>query len=191
MSRGQVRVAFVVAVAENGVIGRGGKLPWRLSSDLKLFRRLTLGKPIIMGRKTFESIGKPLDGRDNIVVSRDPSFKAEGVLVFHTVKEALDRARQLATERGVDEICVIGGAEIYRETIASADRIYLTRVHAAPEGDALFPELDSRTWREATSEPIVRGPRDEHEATLIVLDRISSADPVQRLPRTGAASKGV
>jgi dihydrofolate reductase len=171
LSDATVRVALVVAAAQNGVIGRGGKLPWRLSGDLKLFRRLTLGKPVIMGRKTYESIGKPLDKRDNIVVSRDPSFSAAGVLVFSSVDAALAQATTLARQRGVDEVCIIGGAEIYRATLGVADRIYLTRVKASPQGDAYFPEPDPKMWRESAREPIARGPSDPYEAELVVLDR--------------------
>jgi len=164
-------VCFVVAVGENGVIGSGGKLPWRLPSDLRLFRRLTLGKPVIMGRKTYQSIGKPLEGRDNIVVTRDPSFRAEGIIVAQGVAAALERARELAEARNVDEIAVIGGAEIFAALLLHADRIYLTRVHASPPGDTFLPALDAAVWRETSREKLARGAKDEHEATLIVLDR--------------------
>lgn len=164
-------VCFVVAAGENGVIGRDGALPWRLSTDLRLFRRLTLGKPVIMGRKTYESIGKPLDGRDNIVVSRDPSFQAEGVVVTHSVAAALERARELAHARGADEIAVIGGAEIFEAMLPCADRIYLTRVGASPPGDTFLPSLDAAIWRETSREQLERGPKDEYNATLTVLDR--------------------
>ncbi|MET0640773.1 MAG: dihydrofolate reductase, partial [Hyphomicrobium sp.] len=121
-------VSLVVAVSENGVIGRAGALPWRLSSDLKTFRRLTMDKPIIMGRKTFQSIGKPLDRRDNIVVTRDPSFEVAGVSTCETIGDALTLARVLAKTRGADEIMVIGGVDIFDATLPVADRIYLTRV---------------------------------------------------------------
>jgi dihydrofolate reductase len=165
-------VCFVVAVAENGVIGKDGALPWRLSTDLRLFRRLTLGKPVIMGRKTYESIGKPLDGRDNIVVTRDPSFKAGGAVVTESVGVALQRARELAKKRNAEEIAVIGGAEIYRTLLPQADRIYLTRVHASPPGDTFFPEIDGSAWRETSREPLDHGLKDQYEATLIILDRV-------------------
>lgn len=165
-------IAFVVAVARNGVIGRDGQLPWRLSTDLKLFRRLTMGKPIVMGRKTWETLPKrPLDGRDNIVVTRDAAFRAEGAIVAHSVDDALRIARDLADARGVDEVAVIGGAEIYRATLAAAGRIYLTVVDATPEGDTLFPELDPVVWREVSREPLERGPRDEFAAELRILER--------------------
>lgn len=170
------RIAFIVAVARNGVIGRNGNLPWRLSTDLKLFRRLTMGKPIIMGRKTWETLAKrPLDGRDNIVVTRAAEFAAEGAIVAHSLGEALVAARTAASARQVDEVMVIGGAEIYRAALADADRIYLTEVEATPDGDTRFPPLDASQWREVSREALPRGPNDEHGATLVVLDRIAAA----------------
>jgi len=166
-----MQLNLVVAVAENGVIGRAGRLPWRLSSDLKSFRRLTMGKPVIMGRKTFQSIGKPLDGRDNIVLTRDPQFRPPGVLVAATIEEAAELARGLAGRRGVADVMVIGGADIFRLALPLATRIYLTRVHARPEGDTVFPEPDPAEWREVSRDPLPQGARDEHPATLIVLER--------------------
>jgi dihydrofolate reductase len=167
-----VHVCLVVAVAENGVIGRDGKLPWRMPSDLKTFRRMTLGKPVIMGRRTWDSIGKPLDGRDNIVVSRDSGFRPEGAILVRTFKDAIDAARIAARARGESQIMVIGGAEIYRQAMAVADRIYLTRVHAAPEGDATFTEPDPAHWQLIERSPIEASPRDDHGATLLVYQRI-------------------
>jgi dihydrofolate reductase len=161
----------VVAVAENGVIGRGGKLPWYVPSDLKTFKRLTLGKPVVMGRKTFDSIGKPLPGRDNIVVTRDPDFSADGVERAGTLDEALAIARRKAAERGVDEIVVIGGAQIYAASLPLADRIYLTRIHARPDGDATFSEPDPSVWHEVSRVPVPPDPRDEAPATLVLLER--------------------
>lgn len=165
------KIAFVVAVAENGVIGRDGKLPWYVPSDLKTFKRLTLGKPVIMGRKTFVSIGKPLPGRDNIVVTRDPDFSADGVERAATVDEALGIARRKAAARGVDEIMVIGGAQIYAASLALANRIYLTRIHARPHGDATFAEPDPAVWREVSRTPVPPDPRDDAPATLLILER--------------------
>ena len=169
-------LSLIVAVAENGVIGKGGGLPWRLSSDLKTFRRLTMGKPIVMGRRTFQSIGKPLDGRDNIVVTRDPHFEVQGVSAVATIDEALTLARILATTRGADEVMVIGGADIYETLLPRADRIYLTRVHASPQGDRHFPPLDPSEWTEVSREALPKGDRDQYAATLIVLER---KDPAQ------------
>lgn len=165
------RITLVVAVAENGVIGRDGALPWRLSSDLRQFRARTLGKPVVMGRKTYESIGKPLDGRDNVVVTRQPAFTAAGVHVAATVADALALARRLATERGADEIAVIGGAEIFRAVLPLADRIVLTRVHGSPPGDVLFPPLDPARWRPVSRQDHAAGPKDDFAFTVEVLDR--------------------
>lgn len=170
-----MKIALIVAVAENGIIGRDGDLPWRLSSDLKTFRRLTMGKPLVMGRRTFASIGKPLDGRDNIVVTRDPYFEVQGVTACASISEALTLARILAATRGADEIMVIGGAAIYDAVLSMADRIYLTRVHAAPDGDRTFPTPDPGTWREVSREALPQGPRDDHASTLIVYERLGTA----------------
>lgn len=168
-------IALIVAVAENGVIGKDGGLPWRLSSDLKTFRRLTMGKPLIMGRRTFQSIGKPLDGRDNIVVTRDPNFAPDGVSTTDNVTDALTLARVLGRTRGADEIMVIGGAQIYDSVLPIADRIYFTRVHASPDGDRSFPDPDPAVWREVAREDIPKGPKDDYAATLITFERIEAA----------------
>ena len=165
------KISLIVAVAKNGVIGRDGGLPWRLSSDLKTFRRLTMGKPVIMGRRTFQSLPKPLEGRDNLVVTRDASFKAPGAEVFTALDPALQRARALANARQTDEIMVIGGAELYAQVLERANRIYWTEVDAKPEGDTYFPPLDPARWVETAREAIPRGPKDDHAATLLILDR--------------------
>lgn len=164
-------IALVVAAAENDVIGRGGRLPWRIPSDLRLFRRLTMGKPVVMGRKTFQSIGKPLDGRDNIVVSRDPAFDPAGVSVKRTLAEAIAEARAAAAARGQNEIMVIGGEAVFREALPLARRIYLTRVHGLPEGDTFLPGIPPGEWDEASREDLPRDPTDEFACTLIVLER--------------------
>ena len=166
------RIAFVVAVARNGVIGREGGLPWRISSDLKRFKAITMGKPVIMGRKTWESLPRrPLPGRLNIVVTRDRHYRAEGAVVTASVGEALAQARR--TE--ADEICVIGGAEIFRQMLPEADRLYLTEVDLAPEGDVVLPPLDEKAWRETAREIHERAPGDDAGFVLRVLDRIASA----------------
>jgi dihydrofolate reductase len=164
-----VKVSIIVAAAENGVIGCAGQLPWRIPSDLKTFRRLTLGKPVIMGRKTYMSIGKPLDGRLNIVVSRDPNFAAPGVHASPSLAAAIEHAR--AHVPTACEIMVIGGAEIYRAALPIADRIYLTRVHAQPDGDALFQVPEGEGWTEVSSAPIPRGDKDQFACNLMVLER--------------------
>ncbi len=171
MADDDARVALVVAIAENGIIGKDGRLPWRLSSDLKFFRNVTMNKPLIMGRKTFESIGKPLDGRDNIVITRTPGFEHSGVHVFSDLDEALRSAREMAAARGSDEISVIGGAEIYAQTLPVADLIYLTEVHAAPEGDTFFPDFNKNAWREVSRERHSAGPKDSSDFSFVVLER--------------------
>jgi len=143
-------VAIIVAVAENGVIGRDNALPWRLPGDLRHFKRITMGKPVIMGRKTWESIGRPLPGRTNIVISRNPAFAAEGAKVVTSLEEALALAGRIADRAG--EAVVIGGAEIYRAALPQADRLYITEVHAEVEGDARLPAIDWNQWREASRE---------------------------------------
>ena len=167
----KVRIAFVVAVAENGVIGREGKLPWKLPSDLKRFRKITLGKPVIMGRKTYDSIGKPLDGRDNVVVTRRPELSAPGVHIAASVEDAIALGRELAAKRRVDEVMILGGEEIFRLALAHADRIYLTLVHGTPAGDTRFDLPDARTWQETAREPMPQGCGDQYPADFIVLDR--------------------
>ena len=168
---GKVRIAFVVAVAENGIIGRNGKLPWRLPSDLKRFRQVTLGKPVVMGRKTYDSIGKPLDGRENIVVTRQAGFSRPGVHVASSVEQALALGQELAEGRGVDEVMVIGGEEIFRAAFPLADRIYLTLVLGSPAGDTRFDIPDAAAWRETAREPMPQGAGDQYPADFIVLER--------------------
>jgi dihydrofolate reductase len=164
-------ISLVVAIAENGVIGRNGGLPWHLSSDLKTFRRVTMGKPVIMGRKTFQSLKRPLEGRDNIVVSRDQSFRHDGAIVERDFAAALARARDCAEARGVAEIMVIGGTDVFKEALPLARFIYKTEVQARPEGDAFFPAVDWREWEELERTPLPKGPRDEHAATFVLLER--------------------
>ncbi|MEM7173173.1 MAG: dihydrofolate reductase [Pseudomonadota bacterium] len=150
-----VPLCLIVAMADNRVIGRDNGLPWHLTDDLKFFKRQTLGKPLIMGRKTHDSIGKPLPGRPNIVVTRDPAYQGHGdVQVVHDVRSALQAARQFAAAQGASEIMVIGGAQIYRESLPLADRLYVTEVHLKPEGDTLFPPLPSNVWREVSRESV-------------------------------------
>jgi dihydrofolate reductase len=166
------RIAFVVAVARNGVIGRQGQLPWRIASDLKRFKAITLGKPVIMGRKTWESLPKrPLPGRINIVITRDRGYQAEGAVVAANVAEALARARQTESE----EICVIGGSEIFRQMLPMADRLYLTEVDLSPEGDVVFPSFDEKMWHETSRETHVRAQGDDAGFILRVLDRVPPA----------------
>ena len=166
-----MRISLIVAVAENGVIGRDGALPWRLSGDLRRFKSLTMGKPVVMGRKTWESIGRPLPGRPNIVVSRNAAFKADGAETAGGLDAALERARALAAAAGEDELFVMGGAALYAAALDGAGRVYLTEVHAAIDGDTVFPALDPAVWREISRERHPAGERDEHDHSFIVLDR--------------------
>ncbi|MER8380631.1 MULTISPECIES: dihydrofolate reductase [unclassified Mesorhizobium] len=165
-------LAIYVAIAENGVIGREGGLPWRLSTDLKRFKADTMGKPIIMGRKTYEGIGRPLPGRLNIVVTRDRAWRAEGVEVAHSIEDAI----ALATVRGrcmagADEICVIGGGEIYAQALPLADRLHVTHVLAAVDGDAHFPPIDPALWRIVHSQEVEAGEKDSHATRYSVYER--------------------
>jgi len=135
-------------MARNRVIGRNGDLPWQLPADLRHFKSVTMGKPIIMGRKTFESIGRPLPGRKNIVVTRRANFISDGVLTSNNLTAAIALGKAIASEDNVDEIMVIGGGEIYAKALSDADRLYLTEVHADIDGDTFFPALDRGLWRE-------------------------------------------
>ncbi|QFU16018.1 dihydrofolate reductase [Microvirga thermotolerans] len=164
---------LVVAVADNGVIGRDNRLLWRLRTDLKRFRELTWGKPMIMGRKTFESIGKPLPGRETVVLTRDPGFAAEGVHVTRSWDEAVAKGEEIARRMGADAVAVAGGAEIYALALPHVTRIHLTEVHVAPEGDATFPDFDRTAFREVGRSDHPKGADDEHPFTFIDLERRS------------------
>lgn len=143
-----IRLALIAAVARNGVIGRDNGLPWHIPEDLRHFREVTLGKPLVMGRRTWDSIGRPLPGRPSLVVSRDAGFMPEGAEVFLDLEAALRRARALAGESGAEEAMVIGGAQIYAAVLDEVERLYLTEVHADIAGDTHFPEVDWSAWRE-------------------------------------------
>ena len=163
-----------VARARNGVIGRGDTLPWRLATDLRRFRTLTLGKPVLMGRKTWLSLplrSRPLPGRLNVVLTRDPAFEAEGAVVCHDFTEALEIAREQAAEDGKEEVCVIGGADLFALALPKARRIYLTEVGGEPEGDILMPAIDETGWREVRREAAPAGPEDEFPTVFRVLER--------------------
>lgn len=170
-------IALVVARAENGAIGRRGDLPWRLSTDLKQFRKLTLGKPVLMGRRTFNSLPRVLDQRVNVVLSRDPDFDAPGAVVAGSLDEGLAVAREAAKAAGVDEIMVIGGDDVFRAVMPLAGRIYLTEVHAAPDADVWFRDFDLADWREISRERHEPGPKDEHPFSFVLLERRSPPSP--------------
>jgi dihydrofolate reductase len=166
-----VAVVLVAAVADNGVIGRDNAMPWRLSSDLNRFKALTMGKPVVMGRKTYLSIGKPLPGRTNVVVSRDATFAAPGVLVAGDMAAALSAARGDALRRGVDEIAIIGGSDIYAQCMPLADRLEITHVHAKPDGDTHFPRIEGADWRELSHSEHKAGPHDDVNFTCATYTR--------------------
>ncbi|MGI9512111.1 MAG: dihydrofolate reductase [Anderseniella sp.] len=162
-----MRVSAVVAASDNGVIGRDGGLPWHVSSDMKLFKEITLGKPVIMGRRTWESLPRrPLPGRRNIVVTRQHDFSAEGAELAHSVEDAL------AMCAGEAEVSIIGGGQIYADAMAHTDRIYLTRIHLEVDGDTVLPDLADSDWQEVERRPFAKGERDDAAFTLIVLDRV-------------------
>jgi dihydrofolate reductase len=164
------RIAFVVAIAENGVIGDRGALPWRLSDDLKWFRQITMGKPVIMGRKTFQSIGKPLTGRDTIVVTRDATFRPQGVTSAPSLEQALEIGADMARKRQGDEIMIAGGGEIYTAALAVADRVYLTQIATELDGDAHFPPLGAE-WIAVARSEMAKTSADDYPATFIVYER--------------------
>jgi dihydrofolate reductase len=167
----QPELVAVAAVARNGVIGADNGLPWRVSSDLKRFKALTMGKPLILGRRTFESLRRPLPGREIIVVTRDRLFSPAGVRVARSPSEALAVARGVAEALAVDEIMVGGGAEIFRALMDETQRIELTEIALEPEGDAFFPSLDMAQWRETKRETPPRGERDEADFAFVTLAR--------------------
>lgn len=166
---GQPEILLVVARADNGVIGSDGALPWHISRDLRRFKALTVGKPVVMGRRTFASIGRPLPGRHNIVLTRDRAFAADGVTVVHSLADAI-AAAGLDPKSRADTICIIGGGDIYAQTLPIATRIELTEVHAAPAGDALFPPLGPGDWIETARERHA-GEGSEPDFSFVTLER--------------------
>ncbi|MGH6760041.1 MAG: dihydrofolate reductase [Phyllobacterium sp.] len=171
----KVPVSIVVVVAQNGVIGRDNDMPWRLSTDLKRFRALTMGKPVIMGRKTWNSLGRPLPGRSNIVISRDAAFRADGADVVGSLDEAAELANRYAIASQAGEICVIGGGEIYRLALPVADTLHVTRIMADIDGDTFFPAIDAAEWHCESAEDHPAGEKDSHPTRYIVYRRIPSA----------------
>ncbi|HWJ73399.1 MAG TPA: dihydrofolate reductase [Kaistia sp.] len=170
-----LRLSIIAAVAENGIIGAGGAMPWKLSTDLRRFRSITTGKPVIMGRKTFASIGRALPNRVNIVVSHDAAFNPEGVVVVPTLEAAISAAIAAAAASDTVEAVVIGGGEIYRAFLPQADRLYITHVEAAPEGDVSFPPIEPANWRAISSEAVPAGPADSAATRFTVYERIGSS----------------
>jgi dihydrofolate reductase len=160
-------IALIAAVARNGIIGNRNALLWRLPSDLKRFRALTMGKPLIIGRKTWDSIGRPLPGRWIIVVTRQSGFAVDGVLSAESVETAIALGIKVARTTNANEVIIGGGGEIYRQSMTSAQRLYITEVALSPEGDTRFPTIDPVEWRETRREKIPRGERDEADSELV------------------------
>jgi dihydrofolate reductase len=158
-------ISFVVAMDENRAIGKDNDLPWYLPNDLKYFKKVTMGKPIVMGRKTYESIGKPLPGRENIVLTRDGNYKAEGITVVHSVDEVLQKE---------EEICVIGGSEVFKLFLPVADRLYITEIHETFEADTYFPELNENEWKEVSREPGIIDEKNKYTHDFVVYEKINS-----------------
>ncbi len=167
----RIPLVLVAAIAENGVIGRAGGLPWRLKTDLKRFRALTVGHPVVMGRKTYLSFGKPLKNRTNIVVTRDPEFTAPGIVVAPSLEAAMEVAEGDALRRGAAAIVVGGGAGIYSKTIDKAARLEITRVHVRSEGDTMFPRIYPAQWRVAARQDYAAGPDDDAPFTTLTYER--------------------
>jgi dihydrofolate reductase len=170
-----MNILIIAAVADNGVIGRGNALPWRLKSDMQHFRAQTMGKPVVMGRKTYRSIGKPLAGRTTIVVSRDRAFAAPGIVVAPSLDAALEAARGDALRRNADAIVIAGGAEIYTQALPLASQLAVTQVHKEVDGDALFPAIDPALWRECRRDTPQRGAEDEADFDFVTYERRSGA----------------
>ncbi|MBR0857943.1 dihydrofolate reductase [Bradyrhizobium liaoningense] len=168
-----MEIVFVVAIAENGVIGAAGAIPWRLKSDMQRFKALTIGKPVIMGRKTFETLRRPLPGRTNIVITRDADYRARGAVVTSSAADAWAVARGDALRRSVAEVAVIGGAEIYRQWLDRADRLEITEVHTRPEGDTHF-DIDKAKWNETARIRHSAGPDDSAGFSYVTYRRRAS-----------------
>jgi len=166
-----IKKSMIVAAATNGVIGINNKLPWHLPEDLKYFRQVTMGKPIIMGRATFESIGRPLPGRKSIVVTRNTQWNYPGVSVAHSIDDAMKMAEAQAEIDGVDELMVIGGAAIYKEAMPLIDRVYFTQVHADVFGDARFELDDAKVWQEVSRQEFSACEHNPYDYSFIVLER--------------------
>ncbi len=174
----RVPLAIVVAVSRNGVIGRDGDMPWKLSTDLKRFKAMTLGKPMIVGRKTLDSFGgRPLPGRPHVVVTRDMTRQIEGVQMAGSLGEAIDRAQAIALDIGADEIGILGGGQIYRQAIDVADVLYITHVEAdIPDGDTVFPDIDSDVFEKVSEEAVPAGEKDNYPTRFAVYRRKIAAN---------------
>lgn len=160
-----MKISLIVAMASNRAIGLNNQIPWHLSADLKKFKKITMGAPILMGRKTYESIGRPLPGRSNIIISRNPEYRQAGCLVFNDIEQALESCRDR------DEVFVIGGSDFYRSMLAVADTLYLTQIHREFPGDTFFPELDASQWIEVEREDIQDDPDVAFSYSFLKLEK--------------------
>lgn len=170
-----MRISLIAAVAKNGVIGNGNKIPWRLPSDFAFFKRTTMGKPLIMGRKTFESIGKPLPGRTNIVVSGQVGYQPDGVIVINNLGVAIVHGRTIAEADGVDEVMIAGGAVIYDQAMSVADRLYITHVALTPDGDAVFPDIDMSHWQVVNEPEVHASDKDNAKYKICIYEHLVEA----------------
>lgn len=166
-----IKLSAMLALSQNRVIGVNNGLPWRLSNDLKWFKKTTMGKPLIMGRKTFQSLPGLLPGRPHIVVTRDTGFAADGVIIAHDLDTALIKAKAAAREIGADEMVIIGGADIFGQSLERLDRLYLTEVHAVVDGDTFLPEFNTADWTEISREFHEKSEKDMFDHSFITLDR--------------------
>lgn len=172
-----MKTSLIVAMAENQTIGIDNSLPWHLPNDLQYFKKVTMAKPIIMGRKTYESIGRPLPGRTNIVITRQADYQAEGIVVVNSLQQALDKAEDISFVAGHEEVMVIGGAEIYQQALLKADRLYITHVHSEIAGDAFFPHVSWNDWQECQREdhqadPAGEAQKNPYDYSFVVYDRV-------------------
>jgi len=161
-----MKISLIVAMASNRVIGLDNKMPWHLSADLKKFKQITLGAPILMGRKTYESIGRPLPGRTNIIISRNPAYRQPGCLIFNGIEQALAHCSN------ADEVFIIGGSALYQSMLPLADTLYLTQIHQDFDGDTFFPELDSKQWLEVAREEVNDDPDASFSYSFLKLQKV-------------------
>lgn len=171
MSQKKPDIVIIAAVAENGVIGADNDLPWHCPTDFKFFKQMTIGKPLIMGRRTFESIGKPLPNRPNIIVTRDIDYAVEGAYVIPGLAPAITFAAELCRDIGSDEIMIGGGGTLYEQAMPLADRMLITRIHAAPDGDTIFPDIEETLWVRTSKREEIAGDRDSHDMTFEIWSR--------------------
>jgi dihydrofolate reductase len=170
-----IRIAMIAGVAENGVIGNEQTIPWRVPSDMAFFKQTTMGKPIVMGRKQYETVGRPLPGRSNIVITRQKGYAPDGVLVFHDIDSALKKAGEIALSDGADEIMIIGGGELYAQLMARADRLYISHIDLSPEGDVRFPAIKPEDWAVIDLPEVAPSAKDEASYRVKVYGRRKGA----------------